>query len=633
MSRSPNRRNFFQYALGGSSAAGLLAGTLASPSYAQLKSDDATSGRPADTAKLTADVIVVGGGPTGVCTAIAAAREGSSVVLVQDRPVLGGNSSSEVRMHIVGANNNLPNARETGIIEELRLENQVRNPQRSASIWDLLLWEKIQFQPNITLLLNTTMYSVRTDSGLVRSVSCYQMTTQTRFEIEGALFVDCTGDGTLGYMAGNPWRWGQEGKAEFDESMAPAEANAYTMGASLLFQGRDMGRPVPFIAPGWAHKYPTDESLGRDDHGSPEYGYWWIEWGGMLDTIKDDDRIREELLKVLLGVWDHVKNHGDHGAENWALDWFGFLPARRENRRLTGAYVLRQDDLTSGRVFDDEVAFGGWPIDNHYPEGIDYKGKDFWFSNRLTDIYSIPLRSLYSSTLKNLFMGGRCLSATHLALASTRVMATCSVIGQGIGTAAAHCSSTGKLPAELGAQDIEQIKQTLLRQDAYLLGTPNRDPSDLARGAKATAGSALPTFGPENVLDGTARSRHGSSHQWRSESLKPEDCRLELDFGEPVKISRVHLCFDTGLDRKMTLTHQDSHNDTMIAGPQPETVKDYRVEALVDGSWRTVAEVAGNYQRLRVHKFSPLPASKLRLSVSATNGVNQARVFEVRAYA
>ncbi|MBW7997418.1 MAG: FAD-dependent oxidoreductase [Candidatus Glassbacteria bacterium] len=632
MSKTHNRRDFFQLALGGGTAAGLLAGTLASPSYAQLKRDGAAAIRQADEAKLMADVVIVGGGPSGVTAALAAARNGSSVVLVQNRPVLGGNSSSEVRMHIVGANNNLPDARETGIIEELRLENQVRNPQRSASMWDLLLWEKTWYHPRITLLLNTVMDSCRTDSGLIRSISCYQMTTQTRFEIEGALFADCTGDGTLGYLAGNPWRQGQEGKAEYGESMAPDEPTPYTMGSSLLFQGRDMGRPVPFIAPDWAHKYPTHESLGRNP-GSPEYGYWWIEWGGMLDTIKDDDRIREELLKVLLGVWDHLKNHGDHGAGNWALDWFGFLPARRENRRLLGAYILRQDDLTSGRVFDDEVAFGGWPIDHHFPEGIDYKGSDFWFSNKLDDLYSIPLRSLHSATLRNLFIGGRCLSATHLALASTRVMATCAVIGQGIGTAAAHCSAMGRLPGELGKDDIEQIKQTLLRDDAYLLGTPNRDPDDLARKAKAGAASSLPVFGPENVLDGTARSRHGSGHQWRSRSLDPDDCRLELDFGEPVSLSRVHLCFDTGLSRAMTLTHQDSYHETMIEGPQPETVKDYVLEAHVDGTWCTVAVVAGNYQRLLVHEFSPLPVTKLRLNVLATHGVNQARVFEIRAYA
>ena len=171
-----------------------------------------------------------------------------------------------------------------------------------------------------------------------------------------------------------------------------------------------MGRPIPFVAPEWANKYPTQEALGRNPNRF-EYGYWWLEWGGMIDTIRDDDRIREELLKVLMGVWDYVKNQGDHGAESWALDWFGFLPARRESRRLEGAYMLRQDDLTSGRVFEDEVAYGGWPIDHHFPEGIDYKDKNFWFSNKLDDVYSIPLSSLYSATVKNLFMGGRCMSA------------------------------------------------------------------------------------------------------------------------------------------------------------------------------------------------------------------------------
>ena len=305
MSGNPKRRDFFHITLGGAPAAGLLAGTLASPMYGQMRQGDKSATRESDRAKLTADVVFVGGGPSGVAAAIAAARGGASVVLVQNRPVLGGNSSSEVRLPIMGANHKLPGGRETGIVEELRLEDHLRNPQRSASMWDLLLWEKTYFHPNITLLLNTVMDSCRVDSGLVRSVSCYQMTTQTRFEIEAALFVDCSGDGTLGYLAGNPWRYGQEARPEFDESLAPDEALPYTMGSTLLLQGRDMGKPVKFIPPGWAHKYPTHEALGRDP-GTPKYGYWWLEWGGKLDIIKDDDRIREELLKVLTVSYTHL---------------------------------------------------------------------------------------------------------------------------------------------------------------------------------------------------------------------------------------------------------------------------------------------------------------------------------------
>ena len=631
MHKVQDRRNFFKYAIGGGSAAAILSGTLAAPAAAQLVQGETAGARHANDSKISADLVVVGGGMTGVCAALAAARNGSSVILIQDRPVLGGNSSSEVRMHICGANNNLPDSRESGIIEELRLENQIRNPQRSASIWDLILWEKAWYHPHITLLLNTSMSSARVESGIIRSLSCYQMTSQTRFEIEGTLFADCTGDGTLGYLAGNPWRRGQEAKTEFGESLAPEEATPYTMGSSILFQGRDMGRPVPFVAPDWAYKYPTKEALGRNPD-RLEYGYWWLEWGGMLDTIREDDRIREELLKVLMGVWDYLKNRGDHGAENWALDWFGFLPARRESRRLEGAYMLRQDDLTGSRVFPDEVAYGGWPIDHHFPEGIDYKDKNFWFSNKLDDVYSIPLSSLYSAKVRNLFMGGRCMSATHLAMASTRVMATCSVIGQGLGTAAAFCVKGNKLPSELGKEDINAVKQRLLRDDAFLMGTANSDPDDIARRGKIKAGSALPGYEPEKVIDGVARPRNGNTHQWRSESLDPKKSWLELEFGKTEKISRVQLCFDTGLDRAMSLTHQDSYHVSMIEGPQPETAKDYSVEAQVDGAWRTVAEVKGNYQRLRVHEFGPLAVKKLRLTVDSTNGEKEARVFEVRAY-
>ena len=250
MHKTPNRRRFFQYALGGSSAAAMLSGTLAAPLNAQLIQDDSSAGRHSGNSKISADLVVVGGGMTGVCAALAAARNGSSVILIQDRPVLGGNSSSEVRMHICGANNNLPDARESGIIEELRLENQIRNPQRSASIWDLILWEKTWFNPNITLLLNTSMSSARVEDGLIRSIDCYQMTTQTKFQIEGTLFADCTGDGTLGYLAGNPWRRGQEAKSEFGESMAPEEATSYTMGSSLLFQGPRHGSAYPVRCPG-----------------------------------------------------------------------------------------------------------------------------------------------------------------------------------------------------------------------------------------------------------------------------------------------------------------------------------------------------------------------------------------------
>jgi FAD dependent oxidoreductase len=603
-------------------------GLSASPALGTAGSVDGTP----ETAKkkIEAEVVVIGGGMSGVCAALAAARNGASTVLVQDRSVLGGNSSSEVRMHIRGADvNGRENARETGILEELRLENQVRNPQRSAAFWDLVLWEALYYRKNLTLLLNTAMTGCRKEKGLIRSVDCYQMTTQQFFSIEGKFFVDCTGDGTLGYLAGNPYRVGQEAASEFGESMAPEKAKPYTMGSSLLFQARDTGKPVRFIPPDWAYRYPTDKDLVRGPAGL-EYGYWWIEWGGMLDTIADDDRIREELLKILMGVWDHLKNHGDHGAENWALDWFGFLPARRESRRLMGKYILRQDDLTSGRIFPDEVAYGGWPIDHHHEQGFDYKENDFFFSNKLKSLYSIPLSSLYSGEIKNLFLGGRALSATHVALSSTRVMATCAVMGQGAGTAAAFCAARKIVPEMLSADDIHSIKQTILKQDGYLPGTKNEDVKDLALSARTSAGSEQRGFEAGKVIDGVARTVGTDSHHWRSVSLDPAAAALEIDFGKQVGISEIQLTFDTGLTRSMTLTHENGFNSTMAEGAQPETVRDYRIEAFKAGNWEQVSEIGGNYQRQRVHSFNGLSCSKIRIKVSATNGVPEARIFEVR---
>jgi len=581
--------------------------------------------------KLTADVVIVGGGMAGVCAAIASARNGAETILVQDRPVLGGNASSEVRMNISGASVKHPNAREGGVLEELQLECGARNPQNTHFMLDLVLWEKCHFQPRLTLMLNTVMTDCRVDDYKIRSISCYGMRTETWYTIEGHVFMDVTGDGTLGVRAGNPYMQGQESKSEFGETLAPDEATDYTLGSSLLFQARAFDRPMPFIKPTWAHSYPADSDILRG-HEELNYGWWWLEWGGTLDTIQDDDRIREELLKILYGVWDHVKNQGDHGAENHALEWVGCLPGRRESRRLKGAYILREQDVMSGRIFDDEVAYGGWAIDHHYPHGFHHRDGKFWHPTRLDQPYSVPLRSLYSGTIHNLFLGGRSLSASHLAFCTTRVMATCAVMGQGAGTAAAHCATNNILPREISSSDIADIKQTLLHDDAYLLGTCNEDSKDLARKASFTAGSVGRGTAPEKVVDGVARQVGLDKHQWRSLSLRPQDAWLAMDFGSNINCRELHLKFDTNYDRRMRLTHKANSLAAQVNGPQPETVKDYRIEAYIDGAWKQVKEVTGNFQRMNVHQFTGLRCDKIRVHVSATHGVTDARIFEVRCY-
>ncbi|HRZ38998.1 MAG TPA: FAD-dependent oxidoreductase, partial [Candidatus Paceibacterota bacterium] len=358
---------------------------------------------------LEADVLVAGGGMAGVCAALAAARHGATVILVQDRSRLGGNSSSEVKMHIVGANahGGRPGWREGGLIEELRLEDAVRNPQRSFELWDLLLYDKIKSEPNITLLLDTVVFAAETRGGLIRQVLARCDKTEHLYRIRARLFLDCTGDCRLGLEAGAEMRMGREAKSEFAESLAYETADGQTQGSSILFTARDYGRPMPFVPPRWARKV-TKEMLKFRGVSSWEYGYWWIEWGGQFHSIRDNERIRFELLSIVLGVWDYIKNSGNHPTSaNWALDWVGMVPGKRESRRVVGDHVLTQHDLEGKNDEpDDAVAIGGWPMDDHPPSGFDAFDQPPFRSIKLADVYSIPLRCLYSKTVGNLFMAG-----------------------------------------------------------------------------------------------------------------------------------------------------------------------------------------------------------------------------------
>ena len=317
------------------------------------------------------DLCVVGGGLAGMCAAIAAARRGARVALMHDRPVLGGNASSEIRMWICGAGG-ADNA-ETGIIEEILLDNFYRNPLQGFSIWDSILYEKVRFEPNITLLLNCSCLDAAMAGERVRSATGWQLTTQTWHTVEAGLFADCSGDSVLAPLTGAEFRMGREARREFGESIEPEESDGRTMGMSCLIQARETDRPQRFIPPAWAHPYRTDDDLPRRDHGVCDGNFWWLELGGEQDCIHDTEAVRDELLKAAFGVWDHIKNHGDHGAENWALDWVGFLPGKRESRRCLGDHLLTQNDVRAGARFDDVVAYGGWPMDDHHPGGLRWR--------------------------------------------------------------------------------------------------------------------------------------------------------------------------------------------------------------------------------------------------------------------
>jgi hypothetical protein len=588
--------------------------------------------------ELETDFLVAGGGLSGVCAALAAARNGSRVILVQDRSVLGGNASSEVKMHIVGADchGSKPGARESGIIEELRLEDAYRNPAGVYSQWDLLLYEKVVLEPNIRLLLDTHLTGADVENGVIRAVRAVRHSTEDSFTIRAKFFADCTGDGRLGAEAGADYHIGREAKADFGESLALDKPDRQTLGSSILLTGRLHDTPQAFVRPAWVRTFKKEDFKLRPIK-SFEYGYWWFEWGGQLDTIKDNAEIRHELLRITLGVWDYIKNSGEFPeAANWALEWVGSIPAKRESRRFHGAYRLTEHDVLRPQSFPDTVAYGGWFIDTHPPMGVDAPDEPPCVQHHFQHLFPIPLRCYHSRNLANLFFAGRNISATHIAFASTRVMATCAVGGQAVGTAAAlwRTAPTRDIRTLSTPENIRVLQQRLLRDDAFLPGLRNEDSLDLARVATvgATSGAATGAL----ALDGVTRDLKASFgtwstdsvHAWTSERLP---AALALELAAPAPVREIHLTFDSGFERELILTPSHHHQKhSAPRGAQASLVRHYRVK--VDGV--VVHEETGNTLRKRVHRLAaPLTGSRVEVECLATHGEPFARVFEVRVYA
>ena len=609
---------------------------------------------------LKCDILIAGGGPGGIPAALAAARNGAKVILCQDRSVLGGNASSEVRMHIVGADcsgkrgeNLSVEARESGIIEEIRLEACVNNPQRSPSVFDLILYDKCRNEPNIELMLNTRVYSTEVQDQTIKKAFARRESTEDEFEIEAKVFVDCTGDGTIGATSAAPYFEGREAKSTFGESLAQDKSDKLRLGSSLMFQAKKHDQPMPFTPPSWARKV-SEEDLVLRPHATPamdmdlglEYGYWWLEWGGTLDTIKDNELIRDELLAILLGVWDHVKNGGDHGADNWALEWCGFLPGKRESRRFIGQYTLTQKDIQEAKTFDDTIAYGGWHIDIHPPQGVDAINESPCIHHQVPKLYQIPLRTTISNTISNLMFAGRNISASHVAFASTRVMATCAVVGQAVGTAAALAVKQDVVPMDIvpNKELLNRIQQQLLKDDAFVPGIINQEKSDLVKTAGIKANSEQKEGLAVNIISGQNRSVHGEkgvrseltkpgTHRWMSDPEAGLPATIELHWDRPKKIRQLQIIFDTGAHRVLTFSLADEYTKKMHWGsPQPETVKDYKIDTYLNEQLKESLSEVNNYQRLRRHTLNGKAIDSIKITVLATQGLDHARIFEIRAY-
>lgn len=458
------------------------------------------------------DVVVVGGGLAGVTAALAASRHGCRVALLQDRPVLGGNTSSEVCVPAMGDETRQPwDPRETGLIEEF-------DPQTTGkSGWSTNLETVVRAEENLDLFLNLRTTQVQMKERTIRAVEGMNTLTGQRYCFEGQLYIDCTGDATVGYAAGADFRQGREAKREFNESLAIDEADAHTMG-STLFGGRveKLSEPAPFDTPDWAYQWKSPEdfeqrptagvwstgrlpdhftNLEKGDGRPPEsamgpVGCWFVESGGMEDTINDAERIRDELFRICVGVWGYVKNHDPVyriANKNRRLAWLNHVAGKRESRRLMGDYVMTQRDYTERIVHEDTIAYGGWTIDDHHPRGYFTPGPSAYHA--YLQKVSIPYRCLYSRNVSNLMMAGRNVSATHVGFSGIRVMRTCCLMGQAAGTAAAIAVEEDTTPRGVYEARLDRLQQTLLKDGAYLLATPNRDANDVARAARVSASS------------------------------------------------------------------------------------------------------------------------------------------------
>jgi hypothetical protein len=567
--------------------------------------------------KHEVDFCVIGGGMSGLCAALAAARRGARTALVQDRPVLGGNASSEVRMWICGARG--AGNRETGIVEELELEDLRRNPLANWSIWDSVLFGAALEQPGLELLLNTVCLSLDMDGSRIRSVQCRGLTDETRHTISAPLFADCSGDAVLAPMGGARFRIGREGREEFGEELAPAEGDSKTMGMSCVMCVRETSRPRRFVPPAWSRVYRSDDDLPHRDHDVTRrhHCFWWIELGGEDDSIHDSEKLRDELVRVAFGVWDHVKNRGEHGAENWVLDWVGFLPGKRESRRYLGDHVLTAGEVRGGGRFADLVAYGGWPMDDHDPAGVRGSGRPTVF-HPAPSPYGIPYRSLYSRNVENLFCAGRNVSATHLAMSSTRVMATCSLMGQAVGTAAALGAAGRLSPRGVGQRALEELQAALMDDDCWLPGL-RREIPEPCRSARLSASEG----DPAPLVSGVDRPLEGEGNAWEA---RP-GAWVEYDFGAVRRLARMRAVFDSDLDRERPAMRVSYPLDQEEREPPAALVKSFRVE-VPDGSggWRTVLREEDNSQRL-VRRELDVEAAAVRLVPESTRGAERARVF------
>ena len=323
------------------------------------------------------------------------------------------------------------------------------------------------------------------------------------------LFCDASGDGIVAFQAGAAFRMGAESREEFGEKFAPSEEYGYLLGHSIYFYSKDIGEPVTFVPPSYALDDITQIPRFRSFNSAIDgCRLWWIEYGGRLDTVHETETIKWQLWKVVYGVWNYIKNSGEFpDAETLTLEWVGHIPGKRESRRFEGDYMMTQQDIIEQRQHYDAISFGGWSIDLHPADGVfsELPGCDQWHAK---GVYQVPYRTQYSKNIRNLFITGRIMSASHVAFGSTRVMLTLAAAAQSVGMAAAHCIQRQVVqPRDISQPErVKLLQRDLQRVGGYIPQFKLDDEENLVRQAQVTASSKLclerlPDDGPRLALE------------------------------------------------------------------------------------------------------------------------------------
>ena len=569
------------------------------------------------------DVVVVGGGLAGCMAAVASARLGARTALLQNRPMLGGNASTEIIVPPVGVwphGQHKPgplDPRESGIVDEVRTAGDQRTPE--ALRYPGRLERLAAAEPVLGLHLNTHATGVEMDGkDSIGAILAVDVRSGQRLRFRGRAFIDCTGDGVVGVAAGAEHRHGREPRSMYGEPHAPEKGDRQTMGNSIKYVSKATDEPQPFQAPPWARVFPKcdDFAPGRHPRLGGDIGWqWMLELGGNRDTYADAEEIRDDLLRLVFGIWDHVKNRCTKHKERAAthrLAWVGHVTGKRENRRLIGDVVLTEHDVVKQTLFPDRVAYGGWSLDDHHPDGFFHRGHPLRVPGARQyhgQPFSIPYRCLYSKNVANLLMAGRDISASHIGLSNTRVMLTCAVIGHAAGAAAGLCVCHTTTPRGVYERYLADLQQQLLKDGAYIIDLPNRDPRDLARQATVAASSEAEPA--SCAIDGFARAEHGKLHAWKPRQEEAEPW-LALAWDKPQNLNVVHLTF-------LTRRHVPAR-----------TV----VEVEREGAWETVAEVGPTRHRRHVLGFDRVATSRLRIRaiLPAADRKEAVALCEVRVY-